>query len=152
MSPAQPKHTPVTNLSRAEPVWLSSNSQEPMKSAQACLVMSNVINYQMWIGGGLSFCCMFIKSTCRGQNESMLIWNKNHNITMTPLFLRGKKTQKDSPMSFLLSFLLHAANINRCLRQKTIKNEDKRIHLKLLRFHYQREDLKWVNIGCSGQI
>lgn len=32
------------------------------------------------------------------------------------------------------------------------KNEEKLIHLKLLPFHYQREDLKWASIGCSGQI
>lgn len=35
---------------------------------------------------------------------------------------------------------------------ETLKNEDKLIHLKLLRFHYQREDLKWARVGCSGQI
>lgn len=63
---------------------------------------------------------------------------------------------KKSFLFFLFCMILFsAANINQCLRrkhQKKKKKEEKLIHLKLLPFHYQREDLKWASIGCSGQI
>lgn len=53
----------------------------------------------------------------------------------------------------LCLILFSAVYINQCFRLKPIlKNEDKLIHMKLLRLHYQREDLKWASISCSGQI